>query len=113
MKKDLLHGFHCEIQQKSKKTQFHEMHWSAEMFTFNQVGVELSPGNYIITLYSDGEEVVSTTINIRKIQTILGMWVGGLNPQKPHGQNGIMIYKGNVKSLVEKTNGKSEQGNDV
>lgn len=45
---------------------------------------------------------MSTSINIRKIQTLLGIWIGGLNPKKPQGQTGIMIYRGDVKSLISR-----------
>lgn len=43
---------------------------------------------------------MSTHINIRKIQTLLGIWIGGLNPKKPQGQTGIIIYKGDLQSLI-------------
>jgi hypothetical protein len=102
MKKDLLRGFCCEIQRTKQCTQFYTLHWSSEVFSFDQIGVELQPGNYTITVYSRGQAVMSTNINIRKIQTLLGIWVGGLNPKKPQGQSGIMIYKGDVKSLISR-----------
>lgn len=55
---------------------------------------------------------MSTNINIRKIQTLLGIWVGGLNPKKPQGQSGIMIYKGDVKSLISRAGRMAFSKND-
>lgn len=45
---------------------------------------------------------MTTHLNTRKIQTLLGIWIGGLNPKRPQGQTGIMIYKGDVKSLISR-----------
>lgn len=73
------------------------------MFTFDHVGVELQPGNYTLTVYSRGQVIMSTYLNIRKIQTLFGIWVGGLNPKKPQGQAGLMIYQGNMQSLLLKS----------
>lgn len=55
---------------------------------------------------------MSTHINIRKIQTLLGIWVGGLNPKKPQGQSGIMIYNGDVKSLISRAGRMAFSKND-
>lgn len=74
------------------------------MFTFNTIGVEIPPGNYTITLYSRGNPIMNVEINTRKTQTIMGIWVGGVNPKKPQGHSGIMIYKGDVKSLISQAN---------
>lgn len=112
MKTNLLKGFCCEIQRAKQCTQFHTMHWSSEIFTFDQVGIELPPGNYIITVYSKGQEIMSTVIRARKIQTLLGIWVGGLNPKMPQGQTGIMIYRGDVKSLVSRAERMTFSEND-
>lgn len=57
---------------------------------------------------------MSTNIITRKTQTLIGVWIGGLNPKKPRGQTGVLTYKGDIKSLIEKTSNVAfPQKNDV
>lgn len=99
---ELLSGFWCEIQRKKHQTVFAQLHWSADLFTFDKIGVELQPGDYIITVFSRGTAILCAEYRIRRnVQTLIGVWVGGTNPRKPKGKTGILTYPGNIQSMVE------------
>ena len=107
MRHDMLSNFWCEIQRVKHMTQFHSLHWSEDMFTFDQLGAELLPGNYLITLFARGTPIMCSQFRVRKsTRTIIAIWVGGINPRKPKGKSGIKTFHGDIKTML----GFAEQG---
>ncbi|MBS1722820.1 MAG: hypothetical protein JSS66_07560 [Armatimonadetes bacterium] len=102
MRKHLLDNFWCEVQRKKHVTRFYQLQWSADLMMFEQYGAELVPGDYIVAIFANGEPILNIQCKIRRsTKTIIGLWVGGLNPHKPKGKHGIITFQGDMLSLLD------------
>lgn len=102
MTRNLFQGYWLEVTRLGSKTKYVQCYWSADGFTPDGHGLELTPGVYGVSLYERGTLLISNAhLLCRRWTTLVGLYVGGTNPHKKPGEAGILTYPAKLAEYLK------------